>query len=367
MVRRDGQGARGEPQSTGGPTQTPDQALHRLPGILFLVPSPARNVKYHHVPLRREFEYDVALSYAGENRAYVKEVAELLESADVRVFYDEYERATLWGQDLYTRLDDVYQHKAEYCVIFISRFYRDKLWTNHELRSAQARAFQGREEYILPARFDDTEIPGILPTVSYIDLWQTTQQELVELILTKLGRASLEQYTPSEQDALSEHTANPTVPPYRLPRMVPQNFNPYNEALDFISQLSSELKQRCDGLAHEGVSATVFDRESKRCLRVVARGQAVYSLNVWMGGLGNDDSLGFLDSPGPLDSPISDSMIGASAKIVWDRQTGRSMLDVLDMGLFGFPRRVMGERLLTPDELIEALWEKICNAIEETA
>ena len=311
------------------------------------------------------FEYDVALSFAGEDRAYVKEVAGLLESADVRVFYDEYERAMLWGQDLYARLDDVYQHRAKYCVIFISRFYQDKLWTNHELRSIQARAFQGREEYILPARFDDTEIPGIPPTVGHIDLRQIKPPELVDRILEKLGRAPMGQHAPLGRHAPSVQTDSTTAPPYRVPRMVPQTFNPYDEALNFISQLISELKRRCDGL--EGVSATVFDREGKRCLRVVARGQAVYSLNVWMGGLGNDESLGFLDSPGPLDSPFSDSAIGASAKFVWDRQAGQSMLNVLDMSLFGFPRRGMGEQLLTPDELIEALWDKICDAIEETA
>src|SRR5439155_24562734 len=32
------------------------------------------------------------------------------------------------------------------------------------------RAFMEKREYILPARFDDTQIPGVLPTVGYIDL-----------------------------------------------------------------------------------------------------------------------------------------------------------------------------------------------------
>ena len=310
----------------------------------------------------KTFDYDVAFSFAGENRAHVEKVAALLKSAGVRVFYDEYERATLWGRNLYTHLDDVYQHKAEYCVIFVSRAYRDKLWTNHELQSAQARAFQGRGEYILPVRLDDTEIPGILATVGFMDLRQIELPELVDLILEKLGRAPLGQNAPSGQ------AVTPTAPSYRQPRVGRQSFNPYNEALDFISHLSSELKQRCDGLAHKGVSATLFDREGKKCLRVVVRGETVYSLNVWMGGaLGGDDSLGFLDSQGPLDSPISDSMIGASAKIVWDRQAGQSTLNVLDMGLFGFRRTGMGGQMLTPDELIKALWGKICDAIEEAA
>jgi hypothetical protein len=48
--------------------------------------------------------YDVCLSFAGEQRAYVEKVAQALQERGVRVFYDVYERATLWGKDLPTHL-----------------------------------------------------------------------------------------------------------------------------------------------------------------------------------------------------------------------------------------------------------------------
>jgi hypothetical protein len=102
------------------------------------------------------------------------------------VFYDAYEQASLWGKNLYPHLSDVYQHKAGYCVVFLSRFYRDKLWTKHELQSAQARAFSENREYILPVRLDDTEVPGILSTVGYIDMRNTTVENLFLLISEKL-------------------------------------------------------------------------------------------------------------------------------------------------------------------------------------
>lgn len=133
-------------------------------------------------------EYDVALSFAGEDRRYVARVARLLTDAQVRVFYDAYEKATLWGKDLYTHLVDVYKNRARYTVLFASKAYADKVWTNHERTSAQARAITEREEYILPARFDDSEIPGLLSTTGYIDLRGTSPEQLVELILEKLGR-----------------------------------------------------------------------------------------------------------------------------------------------------------------------------------
>lgn len=42
--------------------------------------------------------YEIALSFAGEDRAYVEEVAAYLKKNDVRCFYDGYEEATLWGK-----------------------------------------------------------------------------------------------------------------------------------------------------------------------------------------------------------------------------------------------------------------------------
>ncbi|MBQ4819003.1 TIR domain-containing protein [Aquimarina sp. MMG016] len=134
------------------------------------------------------YEYDVALSFAGENREYVEEVANILKTKGISVFYDLFEEANLWGKNLYEYLSDIYQNRARYTVLFISSFYNHKLWTNHERVSMQARAFQESREYILPARFDDTEIPGILKTVGYISLKNKTPEELAVLIEKKLRK-----------------------------------------------------------------------------------------------------------------------------------------------------------------------------------
>ena len=132
-------------------------------------------------------DYDVALSFAGEDREYVAEVANILHQFGVKVFYDKYEEADLWGKDLYTHLDDVYRNRSRYCVIFISRHYKSKLWTNHERESAQARAFQERREYILPVRCDETDIPGMRSTTAYINLKDRSPADLAYLIIRKLG------------------------------------------------------------------------------------------------------------------------------------------------------------------------------------
>jgi TIR domain len=131
--------------------------------------------------------YDVVFSFAGENRTYVKQVAGYLRAKDIKIFYDEYEQAHLWGKDLAEHFELVYRRSGQYCVIFISKDYVNKMWTKPERRAALSRALKEQEEYILPARFDDTEVPGILPTVGYISLADKSPTKFGRIILEKLG------------------------------------------------------------------------------------------------------------------------------------------------------------------------------------
>lgn len=150
----------------------------------------------------QDFEFDVCLSFAGEDRQYVEEVAEICSARGIRLFYDKYETVNLWGKDLYEHLDYIYRHCARYCVLFVSKQYAEKLWTNHERKSAQARAFKENVEYILPARFDDTEIPGLRDTVGYLDLRYTTTKELAVNIVKKVGMRQRRDYFPPNPGVL---------------------------------------------------------------------------------------------------------------------------------------------------------------------
>ena len=120
----------------------------------------ATNENRDPVNAETRFKYDVCLSFAGEQREFVEQVAAKLKAHGIRVFFDDDEQVALWGKDLYAYLDDVYRHLCRYCIIFASKEYAAKMWTTHERQSAQARALRENREYILPARFDDTPIPG---------------------------------------------------------------------------------------------------------------------------------------------------------------------------------------------------------------
>lgn len=139
-----------------------------------------------------EIRYDVALSFAGEDRPVAQELATRLVAENYRVFYDEFHQADLWGEDLARRLQAVYGEQSRYCVILVSENYADKVWTRLEFSSALAAAVFGtaRDAYVLPLRLDDIQLPGLLPTIGYVDLRNIGLDEVVELLVQKIGPPS---------------------------------------------------------------------------------------------------------------------------------------------------------------------------------
>jgi len=149
-----------------------------------------------------QFEYDVALSFAGEDRTVAEEFANLLINKNIKVFYDEYKAGDMWGKDLIDHLVNIYSRKARYCVMFISQYYPLKKWTEVERMSAQVRSFRDANEYILPIQLDNTEVPGITETTGYSDLRQHSMESIANLLEQKLTQAKRQSGPPPQSHDL---------------------------------------------------------------------------------------------------------------------------------------------------------------------
>lgn len=148
---------------------------------------PALAAKYRPEPGKEEAvadRYDVALSFAGEQREFVESVAIQLKEAGLRVFYDGLQ--PLWGKDLSIEFERVYRRASRYIVIFISREYVEKAWPNLERQHALSGRIERMDDSVLPARFHPVELPGLPGTVGYVDIGDRTPGELAKMILDRL-------------------------------------------------------------------------------------------------------------------------------------------------------------------------------------
>jgi len=146
--------------------------------------------------------FQVALSFAGEQRSYVQRVAAALTGLGIQHFYDDNQQIALWGTNQVETLQRVYLEDSSSVVMFISREYAAKVWPIAERRATLSRALRERREYVLPVRFDDTVLPGLDADVSYLKARDYSPEQLAAAIAEKL--VSLGIAVPANQGATVE-------------------------------------------------------------------------------------------------------------------------------------------------------------------
>jgi glucokinase len=135
-------------------------------------------------------EYEVALSYASEDRPYVQKVADRLAAQGVKFFYDQFFKTLMWGEELPETFNDIFGGQTRYAVVFISEYYISKPWPMYEGRSALSKAVIEHGTYILPVKLDDSELPGLHRAVGYVDGRSTSPEALADMVVEKLTAVS---------------------------------------------------------------------------------------------------------------------------------------------------------------------------------
>lgn len=292
-----------------------------------------------------EYQYDVAFSFAGEQREYVKNVYDYLTAKGLKVFYDQDETVDTetWGENLVDYFNDIFRHKARFCVVFISQEYANKVWTNYERQVIQARGLVD-QGYILPARFDGTKLAGEIDTTKYVNLVHLAPEDFGNVILKKVQSKSV-----------------PDTPPeitFRTPR-ISKAFNPYKEREAWIKAIADEITRRCEALPEPLVECSHFQHGEKDGLRFVLNGKTIYALDIHRGTGGSDDEgLSFSYAEG------SSSMGGgthAMGSLVWDKDAGAVIIKLMDFSLFD---SLETDARYTLETFIDRLWDKIVSRIE---
>jgi hypothetical protein len=147
-------------------------------------------------PGSHQYEYDAALSFAGTDREVARVIAEIAQANGLRMFIDEQHVWESWGKNLNEYLGDLYDYRARYCVILISKDYCEKSYTNLERRRALDRALESKSEYILPVRLDDSWLDGLPRATAYLDLRQISSAAVAEALIRKIKGANVDVHVP---------------------------------------------------------------------------------------------------------------------------------------------------------------------------
>lgn len=137
--------------------------------------------------------YDIALSFAGEDRAYADALRDALEDLGHTVFYDMAEQHRFLGEDVEAFLGPIYESGSRYVVAILGEMYGRKRWTLFEASKYKDRIDAGQvipvwSNKIPPEPFDKTrDVGGLTFDPNAAPLAQALQH--AEILSKKLGLA----------------------------------------------------------------------------------------------------------------------------------------------------------------------------------
>jgi hypothetical protein len=159
----------------------------------------------------------VALSFPGERRDFVAGVASTLGARLGRdkVLYDEFHEAELARLDLDVYLGQLYREESHLLVPFYCVDYDRKKWCKLEWRQMRDILLNLEGHRIMPFRFDDAPVAGVLSLDGYIKIGSRSPQVIAELILQRLSidenESSQSPVKTSRQPSL-DHASAPPMP-----------------------------------------------------------------------------------------------------------------------------------------------------------
>jgi len=309
-----------------------------------------------------EFEYDVALSFAGEDRVIAREFADLLTSKNIKVFYDEDYADDLWGKDLIAHLADLYQNKARFCAMFISRHYPLKRWTNFERKQIQARAFRDANDYILPIRIDDTEVVGIAETIGYRDIRQHSLESIANALAKKLTKAKGQESPFLSQEAQpyrqeSVHSSFGTIPmPKRKKAFTQLDKDRFaRESFNYVKQYFQQALQQLEH--HYSDIQTDFTEISpvEFIGKIYVQGNPFRQCQIWLGGDRSSDTIYYNEG---LTMSSGRNSFNDYLPVESNEEELRLHIGHMSIGM-----RVE-EPLATKEQAAQYLWERLTSYLE---
>ena len=106
----------------------------------------------------RDFSYDIALSFAGENRDIAEILAAQLDALDIRVFYDRHFEANFLGRAWGQQFEKIFNEDSRLVLVLLDSHHREKIWPTFERDCFAPRV---SDAAVIPVFLDDTIFPGI--------------------------------------------------------------------------------------------------------------------------------------------------------------------------------------------------------------
>lgn len=134
------------------------------------------------------YDFDFAISFAGEKRDLARELTTKLEQIGYSVFFDENYEHELLGADGIEYFSNIFLYRSRYCVALISKSYDAKEWTRLEKEIILSRGLKDKSNYLLPIIVENYSPPWLLPSRIYFNLEKRSISSLISVLSRSAGK-----------------------------------------------------------------------------------------------------------------------------------------------------------------------------------
>ncbi|MEW2131905.1 toll/interleukin-1 receptor domain-containing protein [Streptomyces sp. NPDC005435] len=304
--------------------------------------------------------YDLAVSFAGEQRDYVEQVVRACQERGLRVAYDADLTVDLWGRNLVQEFRKVYGG-ARYVAPFISRDYLAKPYPMDEFRSMLLPAMDRPDDYMLPVLMGDVSVPPELlnPAVAVLRSEDYTAGELADAFAQRIKGVRLRQRGETPGDGMPKLR----MPNVRMPATIPGNYSANRELRSAFRYLAEQFEAAAVRMNESGLVCTADCSDSVLSVRVEQRGRRLYTISISVGRAGRGEEVLYF-ALSPRGRPVRGNRDNGMASQVFDLEAGVPKLRMTDASVFGASEGLM---LYTKQELFQALWDRLVDEVERRA
>lgn len=115
------------------------------------------------------YKYDIALSYASEQKDYVSSVYKLLEMKGLSVYFAAAHQEELTGADMTKEFYSIFHDQCLLIAAFVSDIYLQKKRPMAEAAIGQMRSREEKRSCLIPVYFGDARLPEFDPDINYLN------------------------------------------------------------------------------------------------------------------------------------------------------------------------------------------------------
>lgn len=284
-------------------------------------------------------DYDVAVSFAEEQRTAVGEVVEVWRQRGLTVLHGPEQTHEWWSHKESGDLPDA---RVRFFLPFVSSV--------DDFTAAMLRAVKAGDEHVLPVLVGDTAVPAELlhPHVTYL---RDQIEELTEALAARVEAST--QSAPVAEIVRKAKEFRPVA------AAVPASFSRYAEQDAAMRYLAEQFAAALPGLDRRGFAGTVHVGDARIAVRIERAGDTVYALDIQRGGIGGDETVNFVVGRHDAGSACSNGW----ARPVYDLDAGAAVLELHDLSVLG---RGAEPRSHSRESLFAALWQRINTVLAAT-